>query len=299
MVFDEVVATMGISRGQLMMYIIELWDEEYVCNEVLHLGTKDSLAIHSILSYEKFLFMADSFNNKIYKYDLSSKEVYETNVGRDPRHMCMDNKNMYVANFESDNISIIDLESFTLSGSIPAGIKAHDVKYNPINNSLYTTCYEENLLMEYSIEEGKSRNIKTDGKPMHLFLQEDTIIVMTYYVNGNIQTKINLIDINEGKITDIIVIEGLISDFQLDYENNILYMINIMDKCLYMVDAEAKEVIKKLYMGGYPEAVTIGNCIYVTNSKKQEITLIDKKGLRIISSVELNFVPDLIKVIHY
>ena len=296
--YDEKIVTTGISRGRLLMLIMELCEDNYALKKVVNLGLSDSLAIHSIAFFENSVYMADSFNNKIYKYDGKSNDLSETNVGRDPRHMCLDNENIYVANFESDNISIIDLNSFALTGSIPAGIKAHDVVYSQKNNSLYTSCYEENEVVEYAIDNGLRRSFKTDGKPMHLFLLNDTIIAMTYHVNGNIHTKINFINLKDGNIEDIIIIEGLASDFLLDYENNMLYILNIVDKSLYIVNESLREIVKKVYLGGYPESVSCGgNNIYVTNSKKQQITVIEKKGYNIARSIDLQFVPDLIKVI--
>jgi YVTN family beta-propeller protein len=297
-VYDERIVATGISQGRLFLFVIELLGENYVFNKVVNLGKSDSLAVHSMEVSENTVYMADSYNNKIYKYDFISNDFLETNVGRDPRHMCLDNENIYVANFESDNISIIDLNLFTLTGSIPAGIKAHDVIYSEKNNSLYTSCYEENEVVEYIIDNGRSRSFRTEGKPMHLFELNDTIMAMTYYANGNIHTKINFINLNSTMIEDIIVMDGLCSDFLLDYENNMLYIINIVDKSLYTIDAVLRKIIKKVYLGGYPESLACGkNNIYVTNSKRQQITIINKKehNLRVI---DLEFVPDLIKVIH-
>jgi len=298
-VYDEKIITTGISQGRLFMFIMELYRENYSLIKAVNLGLRDSLAIHNIIYNENSVYMADSFNNKIYKFDINTNELFETNVGRDPRHMCTDNENIYVANFESDNISIIDLSSFMLTGSIPAGIKAHDVIYSEKYNSLYASCYEENEVMEYTIDKGLVRSFKTEGKPMHLFLLDHIIAAMTYYVNGNVHTKINFINLKNGNIEDIIVIEGLASDFLLDQGNNMLYLLNIVDKSLYIVDAEIRKVVKEVYLGGYPESISCGaHNIYVTNSKKQQINVIEKKGYNIAGCIDLQFVPNLIKVIH-
>ncbi len=295
-VYERIVTT-GKSQGRLFMFLMELLVDSYTINKAVCLGLSGSFAVHSMEICDNAVYMADSFNNKVYKYDHNSNEFWETNVGRDPRHMCLDKENIYVANFESDNISIIDINSFTLTGSIPAGIKTHDVIYEETNKALYTSCYEENVVVEYNMKNGKVRSFKTDGKPMHLYVLKDKIIVMTYYVNGNIHTKINFIDLEKGNIEDIIIIDGLVSDFCLDYESNMLYLINIVDKSLYVADALLRKIINKVYLGGYPESLSLGkNDIYITNSKRQQIDLVEKKEHK-ISSVELNFVPDLIKAI--
>ena len=294
--YDEKIVTTGISQGKLFLFVTELSGEELSFKKAFNFRTGDNFSIHSIECFDNAVYMADSYNNKIYK--LHKNNFFETNVGRDPRHMCFDRENMYVANFESDNISIIELSSFTLTGSIPAGIKAHDVIYSEKNKSLYTSCYEENEVAEYNIENGKRRGFVTDGKPMHIYVLNDTIIVMTYYVNGKIQTKINFINLINRNIENIIRIEGLASDFLLDYDNKMLYILNIDDKNLYIADALLRNIIKKIYLGGYPESISTGpKNIYVTNSKKQQIHVIEKKSHSLSSSIKLNFIPDLIKII--
>lgn len=294
----EKVAMTGISQGRLFLFIMDLSDEDCIIKKALNLGLSDSSFIHSIEVAEDKVYMADSYNNKIYRYDLAANEVDETNAGKDPRHMCMDKENLYVANFETDNISIIDLNTFTMTGSIPAGIKAHDVIYSENSRTLYTSCYEENEVVEYTIDKGLRRSIKTVGKPMHLALLNKTILVLTYYVNGIVQTYINFIDLIDKKTENILVINGLCSDFLLDKEGHMLYIINIVDKSLYLADASIPKVVKTMYLGGYPESISSGlNHIYVTNSKKQQIKVIDKRD-HTSRTLDLDFVPDLIKVYH-
>lgn len=295
--YDEKIVTTGTSLGKLFIFIIELYKDDYSVNKALNLGPSDGFAIHSLECFDGSVYMADSYNNKIYKFD-GRNNFFETNVGRDPRHMCRDKDNIYVANFESDNISIIDYDTFTLTGLIPAGIKAHDVKYSEIYKSLYVSCYEENEVAEYNLDTGKARRFKTDGKPMHIYLLEDTLIVMTYYVNGDVQTRINFINLTTGRIEDTINIDGLASDFLLDYGNKMVYLLNIVDKSLYIADGASRAKIKKIYLGGYPEAISSGSKnIYVTNSKKQQIDIIEKKEHK-LSSLKLQFTPALIKVIN-
>lgn len=296
--YDEKIVTTGISQGNLFLFIIELQGENCIFKKAVNLGKSDSLAIHSMEVSKNAVYLADSYMNKIYKYDIITNDFLETNVGRDPRHMCLDNENIYVANFESDNISIIDLNSFTLTGSIPAGIKAHDVIYSIKSNSLYTSCYEENEVAEYSIDKGLRRSFKTEGKPMHLFASDDRIMAMTYYANGNVHTKINYINLNSAMIENIIVIDGLCTDFLHDHEQNILYAINIVDKCLYIINSDLREITQRIYLGGYPESLSCGqDNIYITNSKRQQITIMDKKK-HDLRFMDLQFVPGLIKVIH-
>jgi YVTN family beta-propeller protein len=195
---DNIIVT-GYSQNRYLIMILELTDENnYICKKILNFTDVEKIITHSILREVNFIYLVDSYNDKVSKFDLNLKQYEETTVGRDPRHLCVENKNIYVTNFESDNISIIDLESFTLTGSIPTGIKPHDIKISKQNNCIYISCYEENQILEYDLQGGIRKYIDTDGKPMHFFIEKNDIIAMTYFTNGNIYTKINFINILTG-----------------------------------------------------------------------------------------------------
>lgn len=296
---DKVVVT-GYSQSRYMIMILELTDEEsYVCNKVYNITDIEKIATHSILNEGNIIYLADSFNNKVYKFDFNLNQYEETTVGRDPRHMCINNENIYVTNFESDNISVIDIENFTLTGSIPAGIKPHGIAYCKENNNLYISCYEENQILEYNLQHGNKRYFNTKGKPMHIFVENNNIIAMTYFVNGSIYTKINFINIETQDIENVIKIKGLASDMDLDITNNLLYVINIEDKSLYIIDIYKRNILKRIFIGGYPESLSFGvNNIYVTNSKKNQISIIDIATFSTIKNIELEFTPACIKVIN-
>lgn len=299
MKYDDKVSIMGIYQGRVLLFIMELFPGDFVCKKVLNLGKDDKLDIHSIINSGNSVYLTDSHNNKIYRYDYVVNEFSDVNVGRDPRHMAVDKDNMYVSNFESDNISVIDLSNFTLTESIPAGIKPHDILFNNKNDRLYACCYEESEIIEYSGNREITRRFRTEGKPMHMLILGDCLIVMTYFVNGNVYTKINFIDIKSGKIKRIILIEGLASDFDIDYKRQLLFIINIVDKNLYIVDIGKKEVFKKIFMGGYSESLTVGDGnVYVTNSKRNQITVIESDKLVVSKAINLKFTPGNIKVIN-
>lgn len=296
---DKVVVT-GYSQGRNMLMILELTDEgTYVCNKVFIFTHMGKIPVHSILNTGNIVYLTDSINNKIYKFDFNSNQHDEAIVGRDPRHLCKNNENIYVTNFESDNISVIDIENFTLTGSIPASIKPYDIIFCKENNNLYASCYEENQILEYQLQDGHKKYYCTDGKPMHIFVKDNCIIAMTYFVKGNMYTKINFINMDTQEIENVIKIKGLASDLDLDFENNLLYLLNIEDKSLYIIDVNKRKILKRIFLGGYPESLSFGsNNIYVTNSKKNQINIIDIATFSILKNIDLEFCPSCIEVIN-
>jgi len=295
---DNVVVT-GYSQNRYIIMLLELTEEDnYVCKKIFSFAEKERIGIHSLLNEKNIVYLVDSYNNKINKFDFNLNQYEETTVGRDPRHLCKNNDSIYVTNFESDNISVIDIENFTLTGSIPAGIKPHDIKYCQRSNNIYISCYEENKIIEYDLQGEIKNYYNTDGKPMHFFIENNNLISMTYYTNGNIYTKINFINLITGQIEEIIKIEGLSSDMDFDIENNLLYILNIDDKNLYIIDTKKRNILKRLFLGGYPECLSFGeNNIYVTNSKKNHISVIDIATFSTIRNINLEFSPECIKVV--
>lgn len=296
MINSDNVAVVCTYKGNLMLFVIELQKNDYVVKKAVWLGKEDELSIHSIKIFGDSVYLADSYNNKIYKYNHVLNELNEETVGRDPRHMCISGENMYVANFESDNISVIDMSTFTLTESIPAGMKPHDVLCRE-DKMLYVCCYEENEVIECT-GNNEQRHFTTEGKPMHMLSSDKSIILMTYFANGIVHTKINFMDVESGKITKVIEIEGLSTDFDIDVKRNLVYVINIEDKKLYVIDATKKETVTAVFLGGYPEGLTVGEkYVYITNSKKNNITVIDSEKLTIENIININFTPSCIKII--
>ncbi|MDD2495892.1 MAG: hypothetical protein PHE29_11950 [Tissierellia bacterium] len=298
MEYVESVIVSGMSQDKYILLKLGIKnDDSYELNKILHFIDTEKRALHSIFYSDNVVYMVDSFNNKVIKFDFASNSCSDVTVGRDPRHLCLNKDNIYVTNFESDNISVIDNNSFTLAGSIPAGIKPHDIKYYHKDNNLYVSCYEENQIIQLNPHSGETKCLETDGKPMHIFV-DDILIAMTYYANGNIYSKINFLNFETNNIEDIIKIKGLASDIEYDYVHKLLYVINIEDKSIYIIDAIKRKIIKKIQLGGYPESLTVGeNYLLVTNSKKKLITLIDIETLTIYKNIELEFTPDCIKII--
>lgn len=297
MKYMDKVAVIGLCEGKSLLGVLNLNDEQFNLKQIiLDVSDKQDIAIHSLLSCGNFIYLADSFHNKVYKVNIYSNEIDEANVGRDPRHMCLSNGNLYVSNFESDNISIIELDNFNLTGSFPTGIKPHDIKVK--DNNIYISCYEENIIIQYGLVDGNKRYFYMDSKPMHLYLLDDIIITMNFHTNGDANTQINFINLNSNIVEGIINIEGISNDIDVDESNKRLYLLNIVDKFLYIIDITERKIQKKIFLGGYSESLTVGeNYIYVTNSKKNQILIIDKETFT-IKNIDLSFTPDCIKVIY-
>lgn len=300
---DEKLLLIANKNDKLFLYVLEINELGYKIDFAKDLGFIEEILIHSILLNENNVYLTDSYNNKIYKFDMNDNNIIETYVGKDPRHMCIEMNNLYVTNFDSNNISIIDVDTLQLKASIPAGIKPHDIIYINEGDKLFVSCYEENQIIEFILPDEIKRYITIDGKPMHILIFKEKLIVMSYYTNGSIHsqvyTRIIIIDALSGLVEDTIEIIGLCSDFNIDYLTEKLFVLNIEDKDIYLIDLNSFKKEKKIHIGGYPECIDFGKKhIIITNSKKNQIIFLDRKDLTVSKTYELNFSPYSFKVLN-
>lgn len=285
----------GYYNKRTIIIILKYNGDEYTYEKIFFGIDKLNQAVHSILAYDDQLYIVDSFNGIVYKYNLNKKDLSKVTVGKDPRHIARLDKKLYVTNFESDSVSVIDIDKFYLIESVPAGIKPHDITIEQNNKKIYVASYEENLIIEFENNTKKKAFYKTDGKPIHIDKYKNRLFVLTYFLNGNVISKLNVIDIHNKSIEIPCAIKGLVTNIKYDPYFNAVYMINIEDRYLYCADLKNNETKKLLFLGGYPEDIVIGNKnIFITNSKKKSLVIIDKQSKQKEKTIHLGFSPECI-----
>lgn len=266
---------------------------EYTYERILFLNEKSSCSVHSMLCVGEQIYIVDSFNGLVYKYDFINNKSNKIAVGKDPRHIAKLGNKLYITNFESNSISVIDINKFSLIESVPAGIKPHDIICHDNSKKIFVTCYEENQIIEYIGKTSDKTIMLTKGKPIHIQNNEDNVFVLSYILKGNVKSKLNIIDIKKRILKNSYIVEGLVTNIKYDKDNECIYMINIEDRYLYKVDLLKDKTNKACYLGGYPEDIDISDdYIYVTNSNNKSLTIINKLSGQIENIIDLLFTPE-------
>lgn len=288
----------GCCNKRTIIAIIKVYDNDTSEYEKILLGKTNCIyGLHSLYICGDNIFAVDSYNGLIYSYNLEKKDFKQTVVGKDPRHIAKIDNNLYITNFESDNLSVIDCKKFFLSASIPMGIKPHDIIEEVETKRIYATCYEQNYILEYDTITGERSKFKIKGKPIHMDKYEDDLYVISYHLNGNIKSKLSIIDTCNKDTKELCEIKGFVTSIKFDKKYKTLYMINIEDRFLYSYDLSLKKPCKLSYLGGYPEDIDIGQeSVYITNSKKKSLTKINRKTKELTAIIDLSFIPECIKV---
>ncbi len=120
----------------------------------------------------------------------SQKVIHRFEVGKDPTDVVFDDKNIYVANFDSNSVSVINKNSFEIN-SIQVGIEPLFMK--KINGKIFVILHGENKLVEIG-EKVKKYKLPRKGNPDNLFIWANQLIISSHTA-----TKFYLISFNPKK----------------------------------------------------------------------------------------------------
>lgn len=288
----EEFIVVGSKDNSINIIKLECDNDNLIIENIYDKIYNNRIMLHSCLVQENNIYILDSFNNLLIKYDIDNKDYLECYTGKDPRHMCKCRDNIYVTNFESDSISIIDDKSCTLTGSISVSTKPHDIIAHQEYNKLYIACYEENKILEYDIEKSEKAHLEIGGKPMHLILSNNLLFTLAYQINGKTSSEVYIINLDNNKIIKKYLIGEMTSNFTYDTETNMLYILAIESGTVYSIDLSNDQIKKQIHLNGYLESVFVNKKhLYIVNSSRNNITILDKSTSQQLKNIFLNFSP--------
>ena len=294
---DELILV-GSKNNSINIAKLEFDNDNFTINNLHNISPNNKIMLHSCLLYENSIYILDSFNNLLIKYSIENSEYLECCTGKDPRHICKCLDYIYITNFESDSVSIIDDKSCTLVGTITVGPKPHDILANELNTKLYIACYEENEILEYDINSSEKKHLSIEGKPMHLILFNNYLFVLSYSINGDISTEIYIINLDNYKTEKKYFINEITSNFAYDEDTNKLFILAIESGTVYSLDLNSGQIKKQIHLNGYLEDISVDKqYLYLANSSRNYISIIDKFNINQIKNISLDFSPIYIKAI--
>lgn len=286
------IVVVGSKKNHIYIGKYQVNKSDVLVNDIFEIKLKRDCLLQQCMFNKNKLLMLDSLANSILQYNLLTKELKECYTGKDPRHLCRCGNNIYVTNFESDSISIIDKEKFNLIGTLNVGIKPHGIISNYNNDKIYIACYEQNYVVEYNIVDLEKKFINLKCKPMHLVYDNNVLYVLSYILNKEIITELIVVDINKGNCVDSILINGLTDNFFLDKNTNKIYVNSIKHNVVFIIDLLTNSIEKELFIKGYLQDVYVDNKnIYILNSDTCNIEIFDKKTYENKKKIELQFSP--------
>lgn len=240
------------------------------------------------------IIISNNYNNSISIFNLrDKKEINNLYVGPHPNDVKVYKNKAYVVCSESNSVVVIDLINGNLIANIPVGEYPHNIEINRERNVAYVSNMKGNSISIINCEKNiVINNIKTLENPTKISLSKDkkTLYICETYLGKDIDGCISIMSTEKLKIEKSIRVGAVPVDFQED--KNKLYVTNLNDGTISIIDIVKGREIKKIYLGGCPKGIIKYNeDIFVGDYMNGKVFKINLKE-RIIKTITVGIEPN-------
>ncbi|MTI69740.1 MAG: YncE family protein [Firmicutes bacterium] len=254
------------------------------------------IGVHQLIKGEcNILYSVNSYNNTLYKIDIEKEKVINSvHVGSYPTHMVLINNKIYITNSDSNSISVVDEDKFQLIENIAVNEKPHDIVYYKKNREIYIANSNGYSISIFNLDTNKLEHFKLDVHPLHLYLRQDYMYILSSQNNGMKNSCILIFDINNKKILERIYIDDVIMNMTTVNDESIIFTTNISNGFLYKLNFNEKSIINKYYIGGMPNNILWDGkeTLYITNTQKNILTVLNYPKGKIIRNIKVGKEPN-------
>jgi len=235
-----------------------------------------------------------SGSDVVYAYDKQGKMISTIPVGDTPKGIKAhpDRNLAFVANEASGTVSVIDLDSFTVTKEIEVGQIPHNIRFDSNGNMAYVTLQGEDKVAVIDVKNFEMiDSISVNELPHNLDLSPDG----RYLYTSNIGTSdVAVIDLQTKEIIKRVKVSAGHHGIDVTNDGKRIYVSGIGSNMVNVIDAESLELIKQIEVGQGPHGIRTsydGSKIYVGITTTNEILIIDSKTFQTTETVQTGNTP--------
>jgi len=223
------------------------------------------------------IYVTNSGNDTVSVIDGKTNTVKFLTVGQNPTGIVVNpfTNLAYVSKFSSNSISVINGTTDTVIADIPVGKLPDLLGLDAVSNKIYVPNSAEKSV---SIIDGNTntvlKTILLENNPAAIIVNPQTHLA--YVTNAG---NVTVIDGNTDQISKIIsVSSGHLTSMAVNPSTNRIYVSDILDTHIFVIDSNDDTVITKIQVGKNPDGIAINpntNRIYVANSGDGSVSVID------------------------
>jgi len=203
------------------------------------------------------VFNVDYANNKM-TYD---KDVA---VGTSPRAFAFDSggANLYVANYDSSNVSVVNASSLAVTATIPLAT-SQPRAFALVGTTMYVACSGGNQIgvINTTKPTDKPTQIQVGDRPFHLTLNQNKTLLFVCNFGAN---TVSVIDTSNNQVVNTLTVGNAPSSAKITEDGSMMFVSNYCDKTLTVVDLtnNQQSVINTVDLGatnGNPVTITTYN----------------------------------------
>ena len=242
------------------------------------------------------VFVTNQGSNSVtvYSFDGKFELLREVQVGKAPAGVALStvNREAYISNTESSDISVIDVDSLEVKKTIGLNGSSLGVAVSPDGKRLFVSDWFNNCLLVIQLNSHESRCIEVGKAPAGISVSEKNDEI---YVVSRDSNSVFVISLSEEKVIGKILVGDHPFGLKLLPSKNHLYVTNVQSNDVSIVDLTKRQEIKRIKVGKKPYCITFsmdGKKSFVTNQYSDSISIINTELLLLEKTVSSASFPE-------
>jgi PQQ-dependent catabolism-associated beta-propeller protein len=193
---------------------------------------------------------------------------------------------LYVSSEKDDALTVIDLASLSVKGSIATCKRARHVQLTN-DRKLLVACTDSNAADLIDPATGKSlRRIPLGDEPEAFDLSPDG---KTIYVSNEDAGEASFIDFASGKVLRTVKVGGEPEGVKVSADGKTVYVTSEVASLVHVIDTATGKVVKNIKAGKRPRRMAFspdGSQLWVTNELDASVSIIDTAKHEVVGNIK-------------
>lgn len=193
---------------------------------------------------------------------------------------------VYVSSEKDDSLTVIDVASLSVKGTIATCKRARHVQLTP-DRKIMVACTDSNEADLIDPATGKSvRRIPLGDEPEAFDLSPDGKVI---YVSNEDAGEASFIDFASGKVLRTVKVGGEPEGVKVSADGKRVYVTSEVASMVHVIDTATGQVVKNIKAGKRPRRMAFtpdGSQLWVTNELDASVSIIDTAKLEVVGTIK-------------
>jgi gliding motility-associated-like protein len=205
--------------------------------------------------------------------------------------------NAYVANYISNNVSVINTTNNVVLSTIPVGTSPSGVSVSPDGSQVYITNQLSNTVSVINTATNAVTSTITVGnRPEGLAVSPDGSRV---YVANSVDGTVSVINTPTNSVIATITVGSSPKGVCVSLDGSLVYVTNAVSNTVSVINTASNTLLSAIMVGSAPFGITMspnGSTLYVANFSSNTVSVINTTTNNIISTISVGSNPSGVSV---
>ncbi|MEC1742791.1 YncE family protein [Schinkia azotoformans] len=247
---------------------------------------------------------SEGMNGLALFYDAQTNAlIKEVQVGNHPAHIVFTSNGQYalVTNNEDNNVSVIDINTFTVTNTVETGKGPHGFRISADDKFAYIANMGEDTVSVINLESfTEEKKIQVGPTPVTTGVTSDGKTLVTTL---NSENNLAIVDLSTDQVTKVEVGVGP-AQVYIQADNKFAFVANqgtaeSPSTSITKVDLDSKTAVATIETGKGAHGVVVSpdnKYVYVTNMFENTVSVIDNEQNKVIQTIDVGEIPNGISI---